>query len=153
MSEKNYRALRTTRANDVTGTIRRTLGYLYKGNGFRLILAVVCLLLSSLTGVISSYFFTPIINDYVVPYIGQQNPDFSGFIRMLGFMALIYIFGVLASYTYKKLVSVISTGMLHSLRRNGSELLGSLRFEEHEQCSSSRAEDGRSETSESRSKQ
>ena len=116
MSERKYRQLRTSRATDVKGTILRTLRYLIDGNKLKIFMVVICLLLSALTGVISSYFFTPIINDYVVPYIGQESPDFSGFIGMLFIMALVYIIGVISSYINKKLVSVMSTGMLHKLR-------------------------------------
>ena len=118
MSQRNYRQIRTSRANDVSGTIVRTLNYLSKGNVFKLFMIVLCIIISALTGVISSYFFTPIINDYVVPYIGDNNPDLSGFIRMLVVMALVYIAGVISSYTYRKLMSVVSTGMLHSLRKD-----------------------------------
>ena len=118
MSERNYRPLRTARANDVLGTIRRTLKYLTKGNKGKLFLIVLCILLSALTGVISSYFFTPIINDYVVPYIGSENPDLKGFLGMLGVMGAVYVTGVISSYVYRKLISIVSTGMLHSLRKD-----------------------------------
>ena len=118
MSERKYRAIRTAKANDVGGTIKRTLRYLSKGNKGKLFLIVFCILLSALTGVISSYFFTPIINDYVVPYIGSNDPDLSGFLGMLGMMAVVYVTGVISSYVYRKLISVVSTGMLHSLRKD-----------------------------------
>lgn len=118
MSERKYRALRTAKANDVIGTIKRTLNYLAKGNVLKLVLIVICIIISALTGVISSYFFTPIINDYVVPYIGNDNPDLQGFIRMLSLMAIVYASGVIASYVQRKLISVVSTGMLHSLRKD-----------------------------------
>lgn len=35
---------------------------------------------------------------------------------MLGFMGIVYACGVIASYTNKKLISILSTGMLHRLR-------------------------------------
>ena len=116
MSERNYRQIRTARANNVGGTIVRTLKYLSEGNTVKLIVTAVCIVISSMTGVVSSYFFTPIINDYVVPYIGEANPDLSGFVRMLGFMGIVYACGVIASYTNKKLISILSTGMLDRLR-------------------------------------
>lgn len=118
MSERNYRQLRTARADDVLGTIKRTLSYLAKDNKGKIVTAVICIILSALTGVISSYFFTPIINDYVVPYIGSDNPNLQGFLRMLMLMALVYLTGVISSYTYRKMMSLISTGMLHSLRKD-----------------------------------
>lgn len=118
MSQKNYRQIRTARANDIAGTIKRTLSYLAAGNKGKLVLIVICIILSALTGVISSYFFTPIINDYVVPYIGSDSPDLKGFASMLSLMALVYATGVVSAYTYRKLISIVSTGMLHSLRKD-----------------------------------
>ena len=118
MSEKKYRDLRTSRANDVFGTIKRTFSYIginYKG---RFILAIVFILLSSLAGVISSYMFTPIINEYIVPYIGQNNPDLSGFKKMILIMIVVYAVGVISSYAFQKLISIVSTGMLNDMRQD-----------------------------------
>ena len=118
MSQRSYRQIRTAKANDVSGTIRRVLSYLASGNKGKLVLIVLCIILSALTGVVSSYFFTPIINDYVVPYIGSSNPDLNGFVSMLVVMGLVYTVGVISSYVYRKLISLVSTGMLHSLRKD-----------------------------------
>ena len=118
MSERNYRAISRSRANDVIGTIKKTLKYVAKGNVGKIIIMLISLVVASLTGVISSYFFTPIINNYVVPYIGKNNPDLDGFIKMLVLMAIVYISGVIASYIQRKIISIVSTGMLHSLRKD-----------------------------------
>ena len=118
MADTGYRQLRTSRANDVWGTIKRTFSYISIHYKWRFILAIFFVLLSSLAGVISSYLFTPIINNYIVPYIGSNNPDLSGFIRMLIVMATVYIIGVVSSYTFQKLISIISTGMLNDMRKD-----------------------------------
>ena len=118
MNEKKYRDLRTSRANDVFGTIKRTFSYIninYKG---RFLFAIIFILLSSLAGVISSYLFTPIINDYIVPYIGSDNPDLSGFINMIVIMVIVYAIGVISSYAFQKLISIVSTGMLNDMRQD-----------------------------------
>lgn len=118
MSERKYRPISTHRANDVKGTIKKTLRYVAKGNTGKIVLMLICLVIASLTGVISSYFFTPIINNYVVPYIGKDNPDLIGFRNMLVLMAIVYLSGVIASYVQRKMISIVSTGMLHSLRKD-----------------------------------
>ena len=126
MAETKYRQLRTSRANDVGGTIKRTFSYISKYYKYRFILAIVLILLSSLTGVVSSYMFTPIINEYIVPYIGDTNPDLSGFINMLIFMGVIYFVGVLSSYLFQKLISIISTGILDHMRIDLFEVMEKL---------------------------
>ncbi len=113
-----YREIRTTRANNVWGTVKRTFSYIGEHNKWKMIIAIICIILSSLTGVASSYFFTPIINNYIVPYIGEANPDLTGFVWMLVFMGSIYLGGVICTTVYKKLISIISTGMLYDLRKD-----------------------------------
>ena len=118
MADTGYRQLRTSRANDVLGTIKRTFSYIGKHYKWRFILAIFFILLSSMAGVISSYLFTPIINNYIVPYIGETNPDMSGFIKMLMVMVVVYLVGVASSYIFQKLISIISTGMLDDMRQD-----------------------------------
>jgi 1-acyl-sn-glycerol-3-phosphate acyltransferase len=53
---------------------------------FRLQLGIVifAIILSSLAGVLGNYFYKPIINDFIVPLIGQKSPDLTAFLKMLG---------------------------------------------------------------------
>ncbi|MBO4358659.1 MAG: ABC transporter ATP-binding protein [Erysipelotrichaceae bacterium] len=118
MAETGYRQLRTSRANDVLGTIGRTFSYIGRFYRWRFILAIIFTILSSLTGVISSYLFTPIINNYIVPFIGVENPDMSGFAGMLTLMVAVYAAGLLSSYTFSKLISIVSTGTLNHMRQD-----------------------------------
>ena len=113
---ENYRQLRTSRANDVWGTTKRTFSYINIHYKYRFILAIIFTLLSSLAGVVSSYLFTPILNDCIVPYIGVENPDLTNLIKMLTVLAIVYIIGIVSSYAFNKLISIISTGMLHDMR-------------------------------------
>ena len=118
MAQTGYRQLRTSRANDVGGTIKRTFSYIGIHYKWRFVFAIIFVLLSSLAGVISSYLFTPIINDYIVPFVGETNPDLSGFIGMLILMAAVYLTGVISSFAFQKLISIISTGTLNYMRQD-----------------------------------
>ena len=118
MANTKYRDIRTSRANDVLGTIKRTFSYIgihYKG---RFILAIIFILLSSLAGVVSSYLFTPIINDHIIPHISETNPDLSGFVNMIAILIVVYVIGVISSYVFQKLISIVSTGMLDDMRQD-----------------------------------
>lgn len=118
MADTGYRQLRTSRANDVLGTIGKCFSYIGKRYRFRFIAAIVFTIIASMTGVISSYLFTPILNNYVVPYIGQENPDLSGFKRMLLVMIAVYVTGLIASFAFSKLMSIVSTGVLDDMRKD-----------------------------------
>lgn len=104
-----------TKPQNAKKTLKRILQYMkqYKG---RLIIVVISILISSLAATAGSYFLKPLINDYIVPFIGQQNPDLGGFIRMLCLMVAIYIIGVVATYAYNRIMVTISSDMLRRIR-------------------------------------
>jgi ATP-binding cassette subfamily B protein len=115
MSETQYRQLRETTAQNVPQTVRRIFSYLNRYR-WQLVTVFICIAVESAVSVASSYFFTPLINDYIIPLVGQSDPDLSGFVRQLTVMAAVYLGGVLAGMVYRKLMSLITTGTLHNLR-------------------------------------
>ena len=64
------------RPKDMKGTFKKLMGYVgkYKGS---LVLVAVCLIVSSVASVASSYTLKPMLNDYILP------GDFSGLLKML----------------------------------------------------------------------
>lgn len=98
-------------------TFKRIVSYMgvYK---FYLILVLVLILLGSLANVAGTYFLKPLINDYIIPFVGQKNPDLSGFIKALLIMGSIYLVGVISTYVYNKLMVKISTGTLYRIRKD-----------------------------------
>ncbi len=83
---------------------------------FRLIIVGALIIISSLAGVAGNYFLKPVINNYIVPYIGKENPDLSGLVSILILMGAIYLVGVSASYIYARIMINISTGTLKRMR-------------------------------------
>lgn len=96
-------------------TIKRILQYMneYK---IHLVLVFLFVLLSSGASIAGTYFLKPLINDYILPFVGKQNPDLSAFLRLILSLALIYAAGVLSTYGYNRLMLTISTGTLYKLR-------------------------------------
>ena len=76
----------------------------------------VCVLVSSLAGVAGTYLLKPAINNYIVPLIGKQNPDMSGFAKLLVMMMFIYLAGVVASFGTQRILLSISTSTLCKIR-------------------------------------
>lgn len=62
--------------------LRRLFSYMkeYKG---QLVFVVICILLSALASATSSVFLQTLIDDYIVPLLGTDNPVFDGLIRHL----------------------------------------------------------------------
>ncbi|NMA67913.1 MAG: ABC transporter ATP-binding protein [Desulfitobacterium sp.] len=96
-------------------TIKRLLSYLRE---YRLQLSFVifCIILSSVTGVISSLFLQVLIDDYISPLLLEAVPNFSGLLRIIMLMAGIYLIGVLAAFIYTRLMASISQGVLKKVR-------------------------------------
>ena len=81
-------------------------------------IVAVCLVASSLVSVISNAFLQTLIDDYITPFIGSANPDYSGLIKVLIIMACIYLAGIAANYTYNRLMIEVCQGSLKEIRDN-----------------------------------
>jgi len=97
------------------GTAKRLFSYMaeYK---FQLIFVVVCILVSAATGAVSSLFLGAVIDNHIVPMLGQSQPEFAGLIKAILLMGLIYAVGVLASLLYNRTMVVIGQGTLKKIR-------------------------------------
>jgi ATP-binding cassette subfamily B multidrug efflux pump len=96
-------------------TIKRLLSYI---NNFKthLILVLFFVLLSSGASIAGTYFLKPLINNYILPFVGQQNPDLSEFLRVIGIMASIYAVGAMSAYAYNRIMLTVSTSTLYRIR-------------------------------------
>lgn len=103
------------RPKDAKKTFLRILSYLKKSKGI-LILAAVSLLLNTLSAVVGNYFMKPILNRYIVPFIGRQGVDYSGFAGIILQLAGIYLLGIVCSFLFNRLMVTISTGVLREIR-------------------------------------
>ncbi len=99
------------RPQNLWGTVRRLLKYLAK---YRLLLVFVllCLVLSSVGGIASSYMLKPLINDYILP------GDFAGLAKMLVLMGGIFAVSSLCSFIYARTMVRISQNTVVELRKD-----------------------------------
>ena len=97
------------------GTFRRILTY-FRPYRLQLVLVLIGLLASVAANIAGTYMLKPIINDYIVPWIGNENPDFTGLIGQLAVMAAVYTIGILGTFMYNRLMINVSTGTLLKLR-------------------------------------
>ena len=97
------------------GTFRRILTY-FRPYRLQLVLVLIGLLASVAANIAGTYMLVPIINEYIVPWIGNANPDFTGLIGQLTVMAAVYTIGILGTFMYNRLMINVSTGTLTRLR-------------------------------------
>lgn len=103
------------RPENAKETLKRIFRYMLEYKG-QLLFVLLAILLSSTAGVAGTYFLKPLINDYIVPFIGQDAPDLSGFLSMLSILAAIYLAGVLSTFAYNRLMIDVATGTLYKIR-------------------------------------
>lgn len=97
------------------GTFRRILKYFKPYRG-QLVLVLIGLLASVAANIAGTFMLVPIINVYIIPWIGNENPDFTGLIGQLAVMAAVYTIGILGTFMYNRLMINVSTGTLLKLR-------------------------------------
>ena len=96
-------------------TLKRLLKYMseYK---IRFIVVLICIILSSVAGVASSVFLGTLIDKYISPLLLEANPDYSGLIKALAAMGILYVFGIAATLIYNRIMVVIAQGVLKKIR-------------------------------------
>ena len=98
-----------------TKTLKRLLAYMkpYRGT---MIVVTICILLSAVAGAVSSMFLQTLIDSYIVPLLGMDEPVFTGLIRTLIVLAVIYLIGTLSTLFYNRLMVTIAQGTLKTIR-------------------------------------
>lgn len=97
------------------GTIKRLFTYM-SAYRMQLIFVLICILISSATGALSSLFLQVLIDRYIVPMLGSQNPVFTELAKAVAIMGGIYLVGVLATLFYNRIMVVIEQGTLKKIR-------------------------------------
>jgi len=100
---------------NVMPAIKRILGYLAKDK-YKLVLAFACVILSSFASLAGAYMLRPIINTFIEPKDGVYN--MSGFALALAGMGLVYLVGVVCSYSQARLMIGISQNAISRIRKD-----------------------------------
>lgn len=97
-------------------TVERLLSYLDKDKKW-LLVAFVCVVVSTLSGLAGSYMLRPIINRYIVPLDGSRG-DSAGLFKSLVLMAVIYLLSVAVNYMQSRIMLTVAQNALQRLRED-----------------------------------
>lgn len=97
-------------------TIKRMMSYIDGGYRVRFFVVLVCILFSAIASVIGSMFLQVLIDNYITPLLGVENPVFTGLLQAIGVMALIYLAGVVSTFLYNWLMVTVAQGVLKNIR-------------------------------------
>lgn len=98
--------------------LKRLMSVVFKEYKIHLIIVALCILGSSLASVRGTLFIQTLVDDYITPLLGVENPDFSSLLSALMSVAMVYLIGVICSFTYNRLMIYVSQGTMRTLRLN-----------------------------------
>ncbi len=103
------------KAKNPKQTFLRLFSYL-KQYKVPMIIALVCLLLTAIAQTLSSASLGTLVDDYIEPMLGQENPSFVPLIRFLLLMACIYAVGIVSTFLSNFLMVKITQGTQKTIR-------------------------------------
>ena len=99
-----------------SGTLKRLIAYVLKGNELKLAVVVICVLLSAMGTVSISLAIKVLIDGYITPLIGQSSPDFTEFYRAITILGIIFATSVIASFTYNRIMVYVGESTLKKIK-------------------------------------
>lgn len=94
----------------------RLMSYVGKKYKIHCILVVVCIVVSALANVQGTLFMKTLIDEYIQPLIGKENPDYSRLLSAIVRVATFYLAGIIAAFAQARLLMYVAQGTLKSIR-------------------------------------
>ena len=107
-------------------TAKRLLKYVTGTYKVRFVIVFICILLSSIASISVSLSLKFLIDDFISPLIGQKDPNFAELYRALAVLGSIFLMGVIATFTYTRLMVYIGQGVLKKVRDDMFERMQTL---------------------------
>lgn len=97
-------------------TAKRLLKYVTETYKLRFVLVFVCILISSVASISVSLSLKYMLDDFIIPLIGQESPDFTRFYQALAVLGCVFLMGVLSTFIYTRMMVYIGQGVLKRVR-------------------------------------
>jgi ATP-binding cassette subfamily B protein len=95
---------------------RRLMGYVLKNYTPHIIIVVICIFVGVFANIQGTLFTQTLIDEYIMPLLGTDNPDFSGLTQAIFRVACFYAVGVVSSYLYNRIMINVSQGTMRGIR-------------------------------------
>ena len=97
-------------------TAGRLMGYVMRDYKFRFFLVLACIFVNAIATVAGSMFLKVLIDQYIVPLMAMDTPDFSGLFHTLLMMGCLYALGIVCGLAYNLIMVTISQGVQKEIR-------------------------------------
>ncbi len=116
MSDKVNQKKSEARENESMKVLSRVIRYMLHYYKYPFLLVILCILINAATTVIGATFPQTLVDDYITPMLANGSKDFSGLASDLVRLACIMGIGVIAAYTYNRIMVNVSQGTMLHLR-------------------------------------
>ena len=114
-------------------TFLRLFREVFRGNGLKLAVVVMCIIISSMVTVFVSNMIETLIDQYITPLLTGQMMDFSALAMAMVRWAVIMLLGVVSVYVYARIMVTIAQDALMRIRNSMFEKLEHLPISYYDQ--------------------
>ena len=114
-------------------TFLRLFREVFRGNGLKLAVVVMCIIISSMVTVFVSNMIETLIDQYITPLLTGQMMDFSALAMAMVRWAVIMLLGVVSVYAYARIMVTIAQDALMRIRNSMFEKLEHLPISYYDQ--------------------
>ena len=92
------------------------MGMLMKHYGAAIIIVAICIIINVLANVQGTMFMQRLIDDYITPLLKSETKNYTPLLHAIGRVACFYGIGIIASYSYNRIMVNVTQGMLKTFR-------------------------------------
>ena len=96
--------------------LKRLMGMLMKHYGVAVIIVAICIIINVLANVQGTMFMQRLIDDYITPLLKSETKNYTPLLHAIGRVACFYGIGIIASYSYNRIMVNVTQGMLKTFR-------------------------------------
>ena len=94
----------------------RLIKYSYGRYPVPSVIVFLCIIISQVGMLSGMLALRSLIDDYIVPLIGQTDPDYSGLVKMLVKLGIVFTIAGAATFTQNKIMVYVAQGTMRNLR-------------------------------------
>ena len=97
-------------------TAKRLLKYVTGMYKVQFVIVFVCILLSSVASISVSLSLKFLLDDFIIPLIGQKQPNFAELYQAMAVLGCIFLVGVVSTFVYTRMMVTIGQCVLKQVR-------------------------------------
>ena len=99
-----------------SGVLGRVIRYMLRYYKYPFALVILCILVNAIATVVGATFPQTLVDDYIEPMLASGSHDFSGLARDLIQLACVMAVGIVAAFSYNRIMVSVSQGTMRRLR-------------------------------------